>query len=58
MYVKMKKFKDPEFCFCCGREIKKGGYILSLGTAGSSFELCKSCLKKLTTKADKALTPK
>lgn len=55
MKVQKKVLKDgPNFCFCCGKPIEKE-YVLNLGTAGSQFELCRSCLKKLHTKITKVL---
>jgi predicted Fe-S protein YdhL (DUF1289 family) len=56
MKIKMKKVKDgPNFCFCCGRTLDKTEYVLDFGTSGSTFELCKGCLKSLRAKADRAL---
>ena len=45
----------PDFCFSCGKELPDKMYVLNLGTYGSTFELCKTCLKKMRNQADKAL---
>ncbi|OPX46430.1 hypothetical protein CLHUN_02460 [Ruminiclostridium hungatei] len=56
MNIKKKNLKDPpDFCFCCGRRLEITEYVLDLGTAGSTFELCRSCLNRLKIKAEKAL---
>lgn len=57
--MKIKKMTlkkdDMEYCFCCGKVLKKEYHILSLGTAATEFEVCKSCLKNLNKKIEKAL---
>ena len=55
----MSKVKyPPDFCFFCGRTLETVEYLLDLGTPGSTFELCRSCLKRLHAKVGKALLVK
>jgi len=59
MTVKTKTCTEnnTEYCFCCGKELKKY-HIVSFGTSATEFEMCKPCLKKLGNKITKVLDDK
>ncbi|WP_018703569.1 hypothetical protein [Anaeromusa acidaminophila] len=55
MKVRIKTHKEGgHYCYCCGKEIKKE-YLINLGSAGSEFEICRSCLKKLNRQITRVL---
>lgn len=59
MIIKKMKVKDgPNFCFACGRTIEKEQYVLNLGNPASTFEFCKSCLKKIAQRTEAVLAEK
>lgn len=63
MKITKKKLKDrdaPDFCFVCGKQLNGGDteYLLNLGTSGSTFELCRACLKRLSAQTIKAIDAK
>lgn len=51
----MKSKNKPDFCFCCGKELPDKMFVINLGSPGATFELCKTCLKKMRDQADKSL---
>lgn len=60
MKITIKKLKEsnaPDFCFTCGKQLNEGDtmYLLNLGTSGSTFELCRTCLRKISALSNKAL---
>ena len=56
--TKVKKSNAPEFCYTCGKTLNEGDkyYLLSLGTFGSTFELCQCCLRKISKRTNNLLT--
>ncbi len=58
---KLKEANSPDFCFTCGKQLNEGDtmYLLNLGgNAGSTFELCRGCLRRIRDAADKTLESK
>ena len=58
---KVKTANAPEFCFVCDKQLDTGDteYLLNLGgNAGSTFELCRSCLRRLKNRAEEVLEAK
>ena len=56
MKINKRIIKDaPDFCFSCGQALKREEYVLDFGTPGSTFKLCRGCLKNIVSKATRAL---
>ena len=43
------------FCDICGKRLEKEEYVINLGTSGSTFEFCRSCMRKIKNGTEKVL---